>query len=97
MLFDIPVVSNLEAVRNKRQLQIDNNLIRSNKRRIHYKNQPGQRVMVITEDPTKLEQRTHGPYLINQVFTKGTVELQLNAANAIIVNIRKLVPIRNRR
>ena len=53
--------------------------------------------MVITEDPTKLEQRTHGPYLINQVFTNGIVELQLNAANATIVNIWKLVLIQNRR
>ena len=95
MLFDIHVLSDLQAVRDKRQLQIDNNLIRSNKRRIHYNYQPGQHVMVVTEDPTKLQQRTHGPYLINQVFTNGTVELQLNATNATIVNIRKLVPMRN--
>ena len=51
--------------------------------------------MVVTEDPIKLEERTHGPYLINRVFTNGAVELQLNAANATTVNIRKLVPIRN--
>ena len=50
--------------------------------------------MVLTEDPTKLEQRTHGPYLINKAFTNGTVELQLNATNATIVNIRKLVPMK---
>ena len=96
MLFDIPVRSDLQAIRNKRQLQIDNNLIRSNKRRLHYNYQPGQHVMVLTEDPTKLEQRTHGPYSINRVFTNGSVELQLNATNATIVNIRKLVPIRQR-
>ena len=95
MLFDIPVIADLEAVRNKRQLQIDNNLIRSNRRRIQYNYQSGKQVMVITEDPTKLEQRTHGPYLINRVFTNGTVELQLDAANATTVNIRKLVPVRN--
>ena len=41
MLFDIPVITDLEAVRNKRQLQIDNNLIRSNQRQIHYNYQPG--------------------------------------------------------
>ena len=95
MLFDIPVIADLDAVRNKRQLQINNNLIRSNKRRIHYNYQPGQHVMVMTEDPTKLEQRTHGPYLINRVFTNGTVELRLNAATTTMVNIQKLVLIRN--
>ena len=75
MIFDIPVISYLEAVRNKQQLLINTNLIRSNKRRIHYNYQPGQQVMAVTEDPTKLEPRTHGPYLINRVFTNGTVEL----------------------
>ena len=94
MLFDIPVQSDMQAIRNKRQLQIDNNLIRSNKRRLTYNYQPGQQVMVLTEDPTKLQQRTHGPYIINKAFTNGTVELQLNATNATIVNIRKLVPMK---
>ena len=42
MLFDIPVVTDLDAVRNKRQLQINNNLIWSNKRWIHYNYQPGK-------------------------------------------------------
>ena len=42
----------------------------------------GQRVMVVTEDPTKLK---HGPYLINRIFTKGTIELQLNAGNSTTV------------
>ena len=97
MLFDIPIIADLEAVWNKRQLLVDTNLIRSNKRRIHYNYQPGQRVMVVTEDPTKLQQRTHGPYLIQRIFTNGTVELQLNADNSTTVNIRKLVPIRNQR
>ena len=61
MLFDIPVISDLEAMRNKRQLVlIDNNLIRSNKRRIHHNYQPEQGVMVSTEDPIKLDQMTHG-------------------------------------
>ena len=97
MLFDIPVTSGLVAVRNKRQLLVDTNLMRSNKKRIHYNYQPGQQVMVVTEDPTKLQQRTHGPYLIQRIFTNGTVELQLNADNSTTVNIRKLVPIRNQR
>ena len=65
MLFDIHVIADLNAVRDKRQLQIDNNLIQYNKRRIHYNYQPVQHVMVITEDPTKLQQRTNGPYLTN--------------------------------
>ena len=82
ILFNIPVISDLEAVRNKRQLQSNNNLIRSNKRRTYYNYQPGQRVMVVTEDPTKLN---HGPYLINRIFTKGTIELQLNAGNSTTV------------
>ena len=32
MLFDIPVIADIQAVRNKRQLQINNNLIRSKTR-----------------------------------------------------------------
>jgi hypothetical protein len=49
--------------------------------------------MVVIDDLTKLEQRTHGPYLINQIFTNGTVEIQLTAENATVIHIQKLVPI----
>ena len=75
MLFAILIVVDLEAVRNKKQLLIvDTNCIRSNKRQIHYNYQPSQQIVVATEDP-KPEQMTHGPYLINRIFTNGTVEL----------------------
>ena len=50
---------------------------------------------VRAEDPTKLGEMVRDPYLINHIFTNGTVELQLNAENSTTVIIRILIPIRN--
>ena len=43
-------------------------------------------------DPSKLQERFKGPYRINQVFTNGTVHLQLKPGVSTPINIRKIEP-----
>ena len=94
MFLDIPLLANLEAIRNRRQQLIDQNLIRLNRIRIDYNYTIGDQVMVKTYDPTKLQERFHGPYNIVRVYTNGTVRLQRNPTTTEVFNIRKLTPYR---
>ena len=87
MFLDVPLLANLEAIRNRRQQLIDQNLIRLNKIRIDHSYSIGDRVMVKTYDPIKLEERFHGPYPITTVYTNGTVKLQRNEAATEVFNI----------
>ena len=49
-------------------------------------------VDMITEDPSKLGPRKHGPYPIVKVFTNGTVRILRTESTEETVNIRKLFP-----
>ena len=43
-------------------------------------------------NPTKLQERFKGPYQITQVFTTGTVHLQIKQGISTPINIRKIEP-----
>ena len=93
MLMDVPLVADLEAIRGRRQQQIDDNLTRrTNKGRVDYNYQVGDMVKLKVIDPTKLEGRFKGPFKITQVFTNGTVKMSKDEVTEAIVNIRKLFP-----
>ena len=87
---DVLLITDLEAIRGRRQQQIDDNLRRTNRGRIDYNYQVGERVKLKVWDPIKLEQRFKGPYEITQVFTNGTVKLQTEPGSERVFNIRKI-------
>ena len=92
MFFDVPIIVDLLAIRDRRQTMIDSNLIRQNEKRREYHYAVGQQVLMKTVNPSKLEPRAHGPYPILQVYTNGTVDV-LRAPHVIErINIRRLVP-----
>ena len=63
MFIDLPLQAKLEIIRQRRQQLIDTNLARHNRRRYDYHYCVGDDVLVKTYDPTKMEERLHGPYL----------------------------------
>ena len=73
---------------------IDENLRRSNAKRVEYNYDVNDRVMMVEYDPTKLEARTRGPYRTARAFANGAVKLQLSAHEQETVNIRKIYPYR---
>ena len=73
MFVDVPIISDLIAIRNNRQQLIDTNLIRHNQIRYDYHYRLGQRVMVKTYDPVKMEKKLHGLYPILELQTNETV------------------------
>ena len=62
---DIPVIANPVAIRERRQLLIDEeNLRRQNRRRYEHHYKVGDYVHTKVYDPNKGDDRLHGPYKI---------------------------------
>jgi transposase InsO family protein len=76
MLLDIPLLTDFQLIRDKRQVIIDENLRRANSKRRHHDYQPGDECLVIHHDPTKLEPRKLGPFTIEHVHINGTVTIR---------------------
>jgi hypothetical protein len=57
---------------------------------ISYDYQPGQQILLLVPDPTKLGSRTTGPVSITQVPANGTVQRTLHISDRI--NIRRIRP-----
>ena len=92
MLMQVPLIADLDAIRGRRQQLIDNNLLRTNNKRVDYNYAVDGKAYVKVHEPNKLQEVLHGPYRITRIYTNGTVEIQLNPDTFDRVNIRKLVP-----
>ena len=88
----VPLIADLDAIRGRRQQLIDNNLLRTNNKRVDYNYAVDGKAYVKVHEPNKLEEVLHRPYRITRIYTNGTVEIQLNPDTFDRVNIRKLVP-----
>ena len=77
MFMDVQLLSDLDAIRGRKQQQIDDNNKLSNKKQIDHNYCVGEMVKLKVYNPTKLQARFKGPYRIMQVFTNGTILLQI--------------------
>jgi hypothetical protein len=93
MLLPIPLIANFEALRQRRQAQIDDNLRRQNLRRNFHDYQVGDEVLIVDRNRNRptLAPYSTGPYVIWQVHTNGTVTIQRGNMHERI-NIRRLRP-----
>ena len=94
MFVDVPLVADLLAIRQRRELLINQNLMRENQKRYEYHHRVGDLVIIKVYNPTKLQEMLHRPYPIVECRTNGTVRVQRGPAGAVIetYNIRKVVP-----
>ena len=93
MFVDVPVITDLIAIRNRRQLLVNHNLMQHNRKRYDYHYRVGDEVMITTYnyDPTKLQEQLHRPYRIVETRTKGTICVQTQEPNIDdTFNTRKL-------
>ena len=94
MFLNIPLQADLQAIQQRQQLLIDQNLMKANAKRRSYDYQPNQRVLLKAISPTKLGIRSEGPYVITQVHTNGTITIQRNPNVTERINIRRVFPYR---
>ena len=76
MILDIPVIG--DAIHDRRQFWIDENLRKQNNSRFDYDYQVGCQVLLfLLPDPINLGPLTSGPYPIEQVHANGTLRYHL--------------------
>ena len=92
MILDIPLIADLRTITDKRQVLIDERLMRANRSRIAHDYQVNEQVMVLTYKPDKLEARANGPYPIDRVHANGTVTIRRTPLITERINIRRLRP-----
>ena len=92
MLLPIPIIANLQFLREKRQAVIDKNNLRDNRRRRTHDYAVGDQILILVSDPKALSTRTTGLYVITQVHANGTVSFLRNAEVFERINIRRIKP-----
>ena len=92
MQINIPILANYEMIRQRRQAKIDYNADRENSKRRFRDYAVGDEVMILVDRPGKLDERAHGPYVVQQTHTNGTVTILRTAGVYERINIRRIKP-----
>jgi hypothetical protein len=92
MFLNIPLIANLQTIRDRRQVLIDENLRRQNVKRRSFDYAIGQGVMVKVPNPGKLDQRATGPFPIRQAHANGTLTIQRSPHVQEGINVRRVTP-----
>ena len=93
MYLNLPLEADLQALQQRRQLLIDENLRRKNSKRRPFDFQPGQQVLIIEKGTDrKLNPKHTGPFTIQRIFTNGTVAIARTPHVLERLNIDRLRP-----
>ena len=95
MILNIPLITDLLHLHERRQIIIDEQLRRANLRRRTFDYQPGDQILILTNNPTTLQDRGIGPFSILQIHTNGTITFQRTPHIVERFNIRRVKPYRD--
>ena len=95
MILNIPIITDLLHLHERQQIIIDEHLRRANLRRRTFDYQPGDEILILTNNPTTLQDCGIGPYTITQVHTYGTITFQHTPHIVEHINIRRVKPYRH--
>ena len=94
MFLNIPLIADIMAIQQNRQLIVDKNLLRANAKPIKHDyavdDLVWKRNYIGLSD--KLKNTVKGPYPIRRVHTNGTVTIQLSEHVQERINIRRIRP-----
>jgi hypothetical protein len=94
MFLNIPLIADWHAITKRREQLVNENLLRANKKRRRYDYTVNQKILKKLHAPTKLGERTCGPFKITQVHTNGTVTIERRPYVTERINIRRIIPFR---
>ena len=94
MILDIPLIADLQLIRQRRQQLIDDRLIVANRKRFSHDYSIGDEVLKLHHQPNKLDPRAMGPYKILRVHTNGTLTIRLSPTVVERISIRRVKPYR---
>ncbi|KAL7562592.1 hypothetical protein ACA910_015462 [Epithemia clementina (nom. ined.)] len=93
MLFDLPLIVDMEVVRLHRQQIVDERARLANRSRIFHDYSVGDKVLLRATNPDKLDLRTSpNPFLVTRVHTNGTVTIQRGPHVTKRINVHRLLP-----
>lgn len=94
MFINLPLIADWHLIAAHREQFVNDRLRRQNAKRRRYDYVVGQRVLKKRHKPTKLGDRTEGPYNVTQVHVNGTITILLNHGVTERINIRRVIPYR---
>jgi transposase InsO family protein len=92
MFLNIPLIADWHLIAQRREQLVNESLRRQNMKRRRYDYVIGQKVLKKIHEPTKLGERTEGPYTITRVHVNGTVTISLTNGLTERINIRRIIP-----
>ena len=95
MILNIPLITDLLHLHEQRQIIIDERLRRANLRCRAFDYKTGDQILILTNNPTTLQDRGIGPFSILQVHTNGTITFQRTPHIVERINIRRVKPYRD--
>ena len=95
MILNIPLIADLHQLHARRQIIIDELLQCANLRHRPMDYRPGDDILILTDNPTTLQDRGIGPFCIIQVYTNGTITFQRTPHIVERINIRQVKPYRH--
>jgi hypothetical protein len=94
MFLNIPLTADWHLIARHCEQLINESLRRQNLKRRTYDYVVSQKVLKKVHEPTKLGERTEGPYTIVTVHVNGTVSIELSPGIIERINIRRIIPYR---
>ena len=94
MIMNLPLITDLHVIQERRQQLIDKRLIAANQKRYSYDYNVGDEVLKLVYNPDKLEQRATGPFKIERVHANGTVTIRLSPTTIERLSLRRIKPYR---
>ena len=94
MFLNVPLIADWHSIATRREQLVNENLRRQNLKRRTYDYNVNDLVLKKVYKPTKLGQRTTGPYTITRVYANGNVTIQLSPTVTERINIRRIQPYR---
>ena len=95
MILNIPLITDLLHLHERRQIIIDEHLRQANLGCRTFDYQTGDKILILTNNPTTLQDRGMGPFIITQVYTNGTITFQRTPYIVERINIRRVKPYRH--
>jgi transposase InsO family protein len=92
MMLPIPIMADYNLLRERRQVIIDYNNARENRKRLFKDYQVGDQVLLMTHVKGKLKPKTTGPYQITDVHVNGTITIQRGPGITERLSIRRVKP-----
>jgi transposase InsO family protein len=92
MMLNIPIVADWELMKQRRQLQIDIDAAAANAKRHDKEYQAGDEVLLIKENPKKLEARAFGPFTVIDRHLNGTITIERQPGVFERISVRRVKP-----